>query len=234
MNASLYAHCKERNERQLQTVFKDFDKFKEYSKDVLVLLEAFWDSNSDLLRMLLNTALKDGVEDDVKNAINVLLRLNESNRDNTKYLVYAADGTLINDKGKPSPKSQSSFYIFKAWVHDHPNASLQDIREAFSVRNCANHYLDTFQYLFYKSSDIKYALENNKTDKTYYIAELDEDDETTKTAKKYLQWDFFTDDKHCLEIQGEKVLSIKMWLKDEFDHLIDYAKDRFCILAKEQ
>lgn len=234
LDASLYAHCKERNEKQLQTVFKDFDKFKEYSKDVLVLLEAFWDSNSDLLRMLLNTALKDGVEDDVKNAINVLLRLNESNRDNTKYMVYAADGSLMNDNNKLSPKSLSSFYIFKAWMHDHPNASLKDIREAFSVKNCADHYIDTFQYLFYRSADIEYALKHKKTEKTYYFAELDEDNEITKKAKKYLQWDFFTDGKYCLEIQGEKVLSVKMWLKYEFDHLVDYAKDRFGILAKVQ
>ena len=237
LNAALYAKCYERNEKQLQAVFKDYDKFKVYSKETLLMLETFWNTNGDLLRMILNTALKDGVEEeneDLLGAINVLLRLNESNRDNTKYLVYAADGTLINDQGKPAPKSLSSFYMFKAWVHDHPNASLSDIRAAFSVKSCASHYIDTFQYLFYRSADIEYALEHKKAERTYYIAELDEYNETTQKAKKYLQWDFFTDGKHSLEIQGEKVLSIKMWLKDEFDRLVDYAKDKFGILAKEQ
>lgn len=71
--------------------------------------------------------------------------------------------------------------------------------------------------------------------RTYYNAPMDEDNDGTKKANKYLTWDFFIDDdKRSLEIQGEKVLSIKMWLKDEFDRLIDYAKDRFGILVKEQ
>ena len=236
LDAALYAKCYERNSKQLQTVFHDLERFNEYSKETLLMLETFWDANSDLLRMTLNTALKDGVEDDVKGAVNVLLRLNESNRDNTKYLVYAADGTLMNEKDKPSPKSLSSFYIFKAWAHDHPNASLKDIREAFSVEKCASNYQETYQYLFYRRADIVYALENKKAaGRTFYNAPMDEDNETTQEANKYLTWDFFIDDdKHCLEIQGEKVLSVKMWLKNEFDHLIDYAKDRFGILVKEQ
>ena len=237
LDVALYANCYERNSKQLQIVFQDYEKFNGYSKDVLSMLKTFWDSNSDLLRMILNTALKDGEErDDVKSAVNILLRLNESNRDNTKYLVYAQDGTLINDYGKPSPKSLSSFYIFKAWMHDHPNACLNDIREAFSIEKCAQSKSDTFQYLFYRKADIKYALENNKAEgRTYYNAPMDEDNETTQKANKYLTWDFFLDDdKRCLEIQSEKVLSMKMWLKNEFDHLIDYAKDQFGILVKEQ
>ncbi len=241
LDAALYAKCYERNSKQLQIVFHDFEKFKDYSKETLLMLETFWDSNSDLLRMTLNTVLKDGAEDDVKNAINVLLRLNESNRDNTKYLVYAADGTLMNEKDKPSPKSLSSFYIFKAWAHDHPNASLKDIREAFSIEKCAQSKSDTFQYLFYRKADIEFALENNKAKgRTYYNAPMDENKDATIKANKYLTWDFFIDenkhclDKRCLEIQGEKVLSMKMWLKEEFDRLIDYAKSQYGILVKEQ
>ena len=244
LDVALYANCYERNSKQLQIVFHDYEKFNGYSKDVLLMIKTFWDSNSDLLRMILNTALKDGLEEDnseVLGAINVLLRLNESNRDNTKYLVYAVDGTLMNENNKPSPKSLSSFYIFKAWVHDHPNASLKDIREAFSIEQCAQSKSDTFQYLFYRKSDIEFALENNKAEgRTYYNAPLDETKDDTIKANKYLTWDFFIDEnkhclaKRCLEIQGEKVLSMKMWLKDEFDRLVDYAKDKFGILAKEQ
>ena len=90
------------------------------------------------------------------------------------------------------------------------------------------------QYLFYRKADVEYALQNSKNERTYYIAALDEFDETTRKGKKYLTWDFFTDGKHCLEIQDEKVLNIKMWLKEEFDHLIDYAKDSFGIIVEEQ
>lgn len=240
LDAALYAKCYERYEKQLQLVFKDYDKFKDYSKETLLMLETFWDSNCSLLRMIMNTALKDGVDEenkDVLTAINKLLRLNESNRDNTKYLVYAQDGTLINDNGKPSPKSLSSFYIFKAWLQDRPNANLREIREAFPVKECASNYLATYQYLFYKKADIMNALKNNKAEgKTYYNAPMDEDDKSTIEANKYLTWDFFVDndDSHCLVIQNEKVLCVKMWLKNEFDHLIDYAKEQYGILVKEQ
>lgn len=185
--------------------------------------------------MILNTALKSLNEnEDYQNAVNILLRLTGSNRDNTKYLIYAKDGTLMNEGNKPAPKSLASFYVFKAWVHDHQGASLSDIRNAFPVKVCAEHYNETFQYLFYRLSDIECALKNNKTEKTYYIASLDEDDRVTREGKKYLTWDFFTDGRHCLEIQNEKVLSVKMWLKEEFDELLDYAKKHYGIIVKEQ
>lgn len=235
LDAALYSNCCERNPNQLKIVFRDLEKFKTYSAEELSMLKTFWNANSSLLRMILNTALRKTVEnDEAIKAIGIMLRLNESNRDNTKYFVRTKDGTLINENGKPATKSLASFYVFKAWTCDHPNASLKDIREAFSVKNCASHYNETYQYLFYRKSDIEYALENDKTERTYYIASLDEDKETTRKAKKYLTWDFFTDDKHCLEIQKEKILSVKMWLKGDFDHLIDYAKNKYGIIVEEQ
>lgn len=235
-DAALYANCCERNPNQLKAIFHDLEKFKTFSKEDLSMLRTFWDANSGLLRMILDTALRrdKGDDEESKKAIGILLRLNESNRDNTKYLVYAKDGTLINDGNKPAPKSLASFYVFKAWMHDNHGASLSDIRKAFSVCACAKHYSETYQYLFYRKADVEYALQNSKNERTYYIAALDEFDETTRKGKKYLTWDFFTDGKHCLEIQDEKVLNIKMWLKEEFDHLIDYAKDSFGIIVEEQ
>ena len=235
IDAALYADSFERNEKQLVVVYSYLQSFKSYTETELGLLKDFWASNKKLLRMILNTALKSINEnEDYQNAVNVLLRLTGSNRDNTKYMVYAKDGTLMNDGNKPAPKSLASYYIFKAWIHDHEGASLTDIRNAFAVKVCAAHYNETFQYLFYRMSDIEYALENNKTERTYYIASLDEDNETTQNAKKYLTWDFFTDGKHYLEIQNEKVLSVKMWLKEEFDKLLDYAREKYGIVTKEK
>ncbi len=234
LDAALYSDSFSRSEKQLKIVYADFEKFKAYTATDLDLLKRFWESNKNLLRMILNAALKKIDDtDDYQNAVNILLRLSSSNRDNTKYLVYAKDGVLMNEGNKPAPKSLASFYIFKAWVHDHQEASLSDIRAAFSVAECAKHYLETFQYLFYRKADFDYALEHNKTERTYYIAPLDEDDETTRKAKKYLTWDFFTDDKHYLEIQNEKVLSVKMWLKDEFDKLVKHARDKGIVVEEK-
>ena len=245
LDASLYANCYERNERQLQTVFRDYNKFEAYSKDALAILKTFWNSNSTLLRIILDTSLKkrkkeialekDISEDDVLSAINILLRLNESSR----YLVYSKNGVLINDNKKPSSMGLSSLYIFRSWLDDHPNASLGDIRDAFPVEKCIKkrkkNYLYPYQYLFYKKTQIIDALKYNKAeDRTYYNAPLDEDNCDTIKANKYLTWDFYDNDKYCLVIQGEKVLSMKMWLKDEFELLVDHAKNQFGIMVKEQ
>lgn len=224
LDASLYANCYERNAKQLQVVYKDLEKFKAYSLDSLAMLQTFWDSNSDLLRMTLNSALKDEVDEaetDVLNAISVLLKLNESNRDNTKYLVYTSEGTLMNDKNKPSPKSLSSFYIFKAWMHDHKEATLDDIRKAFPVAKCAEHYNDMYQYLFYKY------------DKKKIIDSSDETNESLPKDKIYAEWAFYKDDnanKYHLKLKdAEKVVCVKKWQKNAFDRLIDYVKKEFNI-----
>lgn len=84
--AALYTKCYERCPKQFYMVFSDYDKFKDYSKEDLMKFEMFWDSNCNLLRMILDTALKNSIketalktgitEENVLSAINVLLGLN--------------------------------------------------------------------------------------------------------------------------------------------------------------
>lgn len=153
-------------------------------------------------------------------------------------MVYV-DGALVDDNKNPYPKSIASLYIFKAWLKKHKKATIDDIRKAFPVEKCTKNKKYPYQYLFYTKDHIMNALKNNKEKgRTYYVAPMDEDKESsTQNAHKYLTWDFFIDDddKHCLEIHNEKVLSMKMWLKDEFALLVECAEKQRCgIVVKGQ
>ena len=244
LDAALYAECNARAEKQLKMVFSDTDRFSSFSQKELDLLKHFWTSNQMLLKMTLNAAFAEKVDDsnddnvdDYQKAVGVMLRLNTSNRDTTKYLVYSKDGSLMNEDKKPVPKSVASYYIFKAWAKDNPSAGLDDIRRAFPVETYAQHYITTFQYLFYKKEDITKAIHDNTSGHDYVIARMDEDDPKTYESKKYLKWDFFTGknaNKYYLSLNGTEVLSVKMWHKNEFDLLLDKAKKYYSIRVVEQ
>lgn len=240
LDASLYV--KSRNKKHInefKKVYSNYEDFQQLSENDCNLLESFWNSNNTLLKMIMRSILeKRAISDsgeDLSNKIDVLLDVKKNNRNATKYIVKDKDGNLMNDldkKAKPAYMSLASYYIFKAWLQDkdNENATLKDIRNAFPVEECAPHYNDTFQYLFYKESDIKQATRNGKTERTYFIAELDEDNAKTKIAHKYLTWDFYMDGKHNLKVKNEEngkdenVLNIKYWTDDEFKKLMGYSK----------
>ena len=133
-------------------------------------------------------------------------------------------------KGKPVPvfMSIASFFIFKAWVEKNDGASLNEIREAFSVDACAKHYSNTYQYLFYKKEDVESAIKNDTDRHDYVVAKMDENDQKTMDKHKFLKWDFFIGknaQKYCLCLDGTEVLSVKMWHKEEFVELARFAEN---------
>ena len=91
---------------------------------------------------------------------------------------------------------------------------------------------------FYWCDDIGKARKQGPADNaTYYKASIDEKID----GKKYLQWDFYgCDTPYYLKInkeesnKKEKVLSMKMWLKDEFDALSSFAEKNYDIVVKKQ
>ena len=182
--------------------------------------------------MILDTGLNYTYEDKSEEIKNIL-EIKSSNRDNTKYLVYAK-GSKDPISKKPSPKSLASLYIFRAWLENPDGeATLDGIRKAFPVEKFTNSEKYPYKYIFYRKKDIETALKNDKVEgKTYYRTMLGGDD---KECNKYLTWDFFIDDddKHCLKIQGEDVLSIKMWLKEEFDELVKHARDKGIVIEEK-
>ena len=241
LDSSIYARNREKNLEQFEKVYSVYENYKKLSDNDCKLLESFWNSNAALLKMIMSSVLENNFNPDgdaeLSEAIDVLLDVKKGNRNKTKYIVKDKYGNLMNDldkdkKAKPAYMSLASYYIFKAWLQDkdNENATLKDIRNAFPVEECAPHYKDTFQYLFYKEFDIEQAKINGKTERTYFIAELDEDNAQTKSAHKYLTWDFYMDGKHYLQVKNEEngkienVLNIKYWTDDEFKKLMGYAK----------
>lgn len=253
LDASLYVvNCNKKEQLKIAFGGKELDKaFLENNK---TLLNDFWEANKRMLRMIFDTALKldtnmykylkegadEADESKYKDAVDVLLNLKKSNRDTTKYLVYAikegGSKVPMNDmRGeKPVPvfMSIASFFIFKAWVIKNDGASLNEIRKAFSVDACAKHYSNTYQYLFYKKEDVESAIKNDTDGHDYVVAEMDENDQKTMDKHKFLKWDFFIGEnaqKYCLHLNGTEVLSVKMWHKEEFIELAKFAKENYGI-----
>ncbi len=234
LNASLVAYYKRKDE--LNNIFVDnLNTIRKDIKGNESLLYSFWETNKTLLRIYLyGKENEDGMIENRKK----LFKIKASTRDNVKYIVRNNDDTLINEtdsKGniKTVPKSIASFYIFKAWAKQNPDATLDDIRKAFPVSECAKHYEKVFQYLFY---------EYNEHDKNARIIYTDDKEEFPERA--YIEWDFYKGDLaeiYHLNLNGVKVMTQKFWSKrkvgdgisDDFKILADYAEEHYDIKVEE-
>ena len=244
LDAALFSNPDKKHKNEDDCLKKVYGKerygvISQYVSDNYALLVGFWKDNTALIRMILNTSLKEIYEDKTKE-INKILEIKASSRNNTKYLVRTEDGTYMNEKDKknnwkPVPKSVASLYVFQAWLKiAGKGTTLDDIRNAFPVEKFTNSEKYPYKYLFYRKEDIETVLRGGtEKGKTYYRAKLSGDD---KEGNKYLTWDFFIDNdkKHCLTIQSEEVLSIKMWLKEEFDELVKHAKDKGIVVEEKK
>lgn len=227
----------------LTELFKDRYPSIQPKGEVLPLLRSFWENknNKSLLKIILDISLNLDYEG-CDQIIAKLLELNESNRDNTKYLVFAADGTLMNENGKPASKSLASYYIFKAWLDKNENATIDEIRAAFPVESILDSDKYPYDYLFYWFADVMNAIKQGSVNKpknkdaAYFTkTSLDSKNET----HKFLNWDFYVNGNHCLSIYNEetdkieRVLSMKDWDKVEFGGLKKYACEHYRIRVEE-
>lgn len=211
------------------------DVIEAIKDDEKEMLKGFWIENIKYMRLTFDEYCERLGDDDnqkkIKETIGTLLEMKKSNRDNTKYVVYGEDGKPLNQNG--FPKSKASFLIFKAWLVRNNGATLEDLRNAFPVEKIVKEYYGkTYQYLFYKKKDIEKAIKDGENGHDYVVAPMDEDEEDTKKARKYIKWDFFQGkdaEKYALNVDNEEVLSIKMWHKKEFDSLKEFAAEKYGI-----
>lgn len=180
--------------------------------DLLPLMEQFWNANEDLFKIVLYNQFKDDKNMDVVRNI-----VKESNRDNTRYHVGLAPGKWMNVDGKPAPKSEASFLIFKAyceqWKKDNPREKLhiENLRNAFEVALNSYYHNRFLQYLFYDfEKDVVFDVKEKKYFGQAIVPESD-------------TWDFYWDDNHVLPIDEGEVRSVKMWRKSDFDKLVKKA-----------
>lgn len=240
LNSSMVAYYNKKGE--LKNIFRDtLNNIRKNIKDnnCESLLSSFWDTNKMLLRIIYlygkefdNEDENEGCQND---SLKKLFDIKASNRDNVKYIVINNNGVTINEtdnKGnvKAVPKSIASFYIFKAWAEQNPNATLSDLRNAFPVNECASHYEKVYQYLFYE-----YDAENR----------IKYTDDTEKFPERaYIEWDFYKGDlaeKYHLVLNGVKVMTLKFWSNrkvgneviDDFKTLSDYAEKHYGIKTEK-
>lgn len=240
LNSSMVAYYNKKGE--LKNIFRDdLSNIRKSIKDnnCESLLSSFWDTNKMLLRIIYLYGKEFDNEDeneDCKNdSLKKLFDIKASNRDNVKYIIINNNGVTINEtdnKGnvKAVPKSIASFYIFKAWAEQNPNATLSDLRNAFPVNECASHYEKVYQYLFYE-----YDAENR----------IKYTDDTEKFPERaYIEWDFYKGDlaeKYHLVLNGVKVMTLKFWSNrkvgneviDDFKTLSDYAEKHYGIKTEK-
>ena len=233
LNASLVAYYKGNDE--FKNIFGDsLNTIRKDIKGNESLLSSFWETNKTLLRIIYLYEKEN--EDGLIESLKKLFKIKASTRDNVKYIVFNNDGTHINETDgkenvKAVPKSIASFYIFKAWAKQNPDATLDDIRKAFPVSECARHYEKVYQYLFYEyDKDARIIYDDNKEE---------------FPERAYIEWDFYKGDlaeKYHLNLNGVKVMTQKFWSKrkvgdgisDDFKILADYAEKHYGIKVEEQ
>lgn len=240
LNSSMVAYYNKKGE--LKNILGDkLNNIRKNIKDSNYesLLSSFWDTNKMLLRIIYLYGKEfdneDENEDSQNDSLKKLFNIKASNRDNVKYIVINNNDVAINEtdnKGniKAVPKSIASFYIFKAWAEQNPNATLSDLRNAFPVNECASHYEKVYQYLFYE-----YDAENR----------IKYTDDTEKFPERaYIEWDFYKGDlaeKYHLVLNDVKVMTLKFWSNrkvgneviDDFKTLSDYAEKHYGIKTEK-
>lgn len=136
LNSALFAFCydekkkKLKKESILKTVFQsDFSEIKSNAENDLELLKSFWATNEMLLKMFLDTALRDnntGVDEETskkyEDAVNALLNLKSSNR-NTK--TYLFNGQTFSVKGR------LCHAIVKCYAEQHKDFAVSDLQSVF-------------------------------------------------------------------------------------------------------
>lgn len=242
LNSSLVAYYNKK--RELKNIFVDnLSKIRKNIKDNNYgsLLYSFWGTNKTLLRIMFlygmdfEDATYEMQDETLYECFKNLFDIKTGRRDNVKYIVYNKENIPVNEtdnKGniKAVPKSIASYYIFKAWAEQNPNATLSDIRNAFPINECASHYEKVYQYLFY---------EYDAKDRIKYT-----DDIEKFPDRAYIEWDFYKGDlaeKYHLLLEGVKVMTLKFWSKrkvgneviDDFKTLSDYAEKCYGIKVEK-
>ena len=169
-------------------------------------IDDFWNANEDLFKIVLYNHFKNE-----KNKITIVNKIVKgSNRDNTRYFVFA-NNTVLNEK--PASKSESSYLIFKAYcIQNHErDLTLEDLRSAFPVSINQYYCKKYFQHLFYNiddslSFDVKGRFDGKKVN------------------LKDNPWDFYQDQAHEFPNVDKNIRSVKMWRKDDFDRLLEKAR----------
>ena len=177
------------------------------------LIQQFWDANEDLFKIVLYSYCMDDKE--LLNIINPII--NKTNRDNTRYWVsYKIGDEVVSLTPKPVPKSMASQLIAEAYCKQQQNqVSLDDLREAFP----GNEIRPKSSYLKELFYDINGTFNYDKGTRK---------DNPIDIAKS---WDFYPD-RIIQYTVSDGIRMVKKWRKDDFEKLIEWAKEKHDIIVK--
>lgn len=177
------------------------------------LLAGLWHSNEDLFKVIISV-LKEYPEQMMLNPDVYDNVFKETNRDTTKYNVIC-DGTYV---GWHLNQAQTALHVFRAYLQNTPDASLDDLRKAFPRELNNYSYFQNLLYLFYPAADDNPAWDCGKLEGQRGTG------------------DFYTNEKDLLVVRGERIMCVKWWKKTDgsFQQLIEHVRQNFPYIQIEE
>lgn len=177
-----------------------------------VLLRELWDGNEDIFRAVIYQQFSDQAK-----TLEKLFKT--SNRDSSKYRVYFGEDEIFPDRRLS--KSMAACAIFKAYLKQYPETTLENLQKAFPCIDINEYYYDNY----YK--ELFYIYDDTCVDEHGEIA-LSFTADKRMNVPSLAKWDFYLNDAQLLPIKNgtEKAMCVKMWRKGDFDRLIDYVQKK--------
>ena len=166
------------------------------------LLETFWNSNDAIFKAILPQIEKMLLPIDREQIFK------ESHRDTSRYSVYVKGKSY----GNRLFKNRAANAIFRAYIDCHPDIELKELKKVFPGEMNLYYHDRLYQHLFYEASTIDPPFDAPKF--------------SGKSVAGDINWDFLYEEKYLLPIKNGsiKVMSVKMWRKDDFDRLLDRVR----------
>ena len=176
------------------------------------LLRELWDGNEDIFKAIIYQQFPDKAK-----TLEKLFKT--SNRDNSKYRVYFGQYEIFPNKRLS--KSMAACAIFKAYLMQYPETTLEDLQNAFPCVDINEYYYDNY----YK--DLFYLYDDNCINENGEIA-LSFTADKRLNVSSLAKWDFYLNEAQLLPIKKgtEKAMCVKMWRKGDFDRLIDHVQKK--------
>ena len=176
-------------------------------------LEEMWRSNEELFKVIISVLMEN--PEQMMFSLNIYDSvMKDTNRDTTRYNVIY-DSKLI---GYHLSQAQTALHVFKAYLLNNPQTSMEDLRNAFPRELNNYHYFQNLKYLFYPA-----AADNPAWD-------------CGKLEGKFGHGDFYTKEEDLLNAKDGKVMCVKWWKKTDgsFQKLVEYVNNNYPYIIIEE
>ena len=151
-----------------------------------VLLRELWDGNEDIFRAVIYQQFPDQAK-----TLEKLFKT--SNRDSSKYRVYFGEDEIFPDRRLS--KSMAACAIFKAYLKQYPETTLENLQKAFPCIDINEYYYDNY----YK--ELFYLYDDTCVDEHGEIA-LSFTADKRMNVPSLAKWDFYLNDAQLLPIKN--------------------------------